>query len=58
MGRERPEFLKKYNYKKADFKTPGHRVSHGKYILRIIAEPTYSSRSHFQRIEEREVIIK
>ena len=58
MGYESPKFLKENNYIREENLRPGHKVSPGEYTLKIIAEPTYSSRSHFKRIEERKVVIQ
>jgi hypothetical protein len=53
MGRAIPSFFAQMKYVQSSLADYGKRTPAGLYHLRLIAEPTYSSRTYFERTEER-----
>jgi hypothetical protein len=53
MGRGIPRFLQKMNYTPSPLVGYGDKLPAGIFRLRIVAESTYSSRSYFERTEEK-----
>ena len=53
MGNAIPRFLEQMKYTPSSLAGYGKNLPPGTYKVRLIAEPTYSSRTYFERIEER-----
>jgi len=54
MGKESNKFYKENEYEQSKLCRPFKKLPKGKYSIKIIAEPSYSSRTFFEKIEIKE----
>lgn len=57
MGKRDSEFYKENEYIQSKLCDPYKKLPKGEYRIRITAEPSYSSRTYFERIEEKNFTI-
>ena len=53
MGKHHPTFFEKNGYTQSSVATPLESIPPGEYIIKITAEATYSSRTYFEKIKEK-----
>jgi len=58
MARERDSFFRENGYKQSEICKPLEKLPSGKYMLKIIIEPTYSSRTYFEKVVYEEFELK
>jgi hypothetical protein len=58
VGRTNKKILENEELDVSNIVRPGEKVPSGKYLIKLSLEATYSSRSHFMRVEEQEFEIR